>query len=184
MSGNPRQHATSEPQQKTGCLAALARVYWMAVGNVLLFVCAIYAARHEPPSALDGLYAVLVALLLVVRFVDITRLGGQTSEGHPATLAHWRRYALGWSRWRPSSGSACGSPTGAAGCRLRIGAWPAAMEKGRRHRRRPGPRYHPCGGQATGFAASALSSSAPPARKSSRFSSPAASRASSARCAR
>lgn len=95
MSGNPRQHATSPPQQKAGCLAALARVYWMAVGNVLLFVCAIYAAKQEPPSALDGLYAGLVALLLVVRFVDITRLGGQTSEGLPATLAHWRRYALG-----------------------------------------------------------------------------------------
>lgn len=95
MSGNPRQHATSPPSQQTGCLAALARVYWMAVGNVLLFFCAFYAAKQPAPSALDGLYIGLVLLLLTVRFIDITRLGGQTSEGHPATLAHWRRYALG-----------------------------------------------------------------------------------------
>lgn len=95
MSGNPRQHATSPPPQKAGCLAALARVYWMAAGNVFLFFCAIYAAKQPAPSALDGLYVVLVALLLVVRFIDITRLDGQTSEGHPATLTHWRRYALG-----------------------------------------------------------------------------------------
>ncbi|MBK8164883.1 MAG: hypothetical protein IPK64_02845 [bacterium] len=93
MSGNAHQPATSPPQ--TGCLAALARVYWMAVGNVFLFFCAFYAAKRPAPSALDGLYVGLVVLLLVVRFVDIARLGGQTSEGQPATLAHWRRYALG-----------------------------------------------------------------------------------------
>lgn len=94
MAGNPRQHATSPPQQQTGCLAALARVYWMAVGNALLFFCAIYAAKRPAPSALDALYAGLVLVLILVRFVDITRLGGQTADGHPATTAHWRRYTL------------------------------------------------------------------------------------------
>lgn len=94
MAGNPRQHASSPPQQQTGCLGALARVYWMAVGNALLFFCAIYAAKRQAPSMLDGLYVGLVALLILVRFFDITRLDGQTADGHPATLAHWRRYSL------------------------------------------------------------------------------------------
>lgn len=104
MPGNPRQPVSAArshpdspppaPAAKVGCLAAVARVYWMAIGNAMLFFCAMYAARLQAPSALDALYAGLVALLLVVRWLDITRLGGQTAEGEPATTAHWRRYAL------------------------------------------------------------------------------------------
>jgi hypothetical protein len=33
-------------------------------------------------------------LLIVARYVDITRFKGDTAYGEPATLAHWRRYAL------------------------------------------------------------------------------------------
>lgn len=105
MSGNPRRSLSTspgsanasedQPPARVGCLGALARVYWMAAGNAFLFFCAMYAARREAPSALDGLYAGLVASLAVVRWLDIARLGGQTAEGLPATLAHWRRYVLG-----------------------------------------------------------------------------------------
>ena len=44
-------------------------------------------------SVLDIIFAGLVGVLLLVRFVDITRLNGLTAEGEPASLAHWRRYA-------------------------------------------------------------------------------------------
>jgi hypothetical protein len=70
------------------------RMFWMALGNLALFFCAVFAARRPAPSALDALYVGLVAALLVVRYLDITRFHGLTADGEPATLAHWRRYTL------------------------------------------------------------------------------------------
>jgi hypothetical protein len=32
--------------------------------------------------------------MIIVRFLDIKFLDGQTATGEPATLAHWRRYAV------------------------------------------------------------------------------------------
>lgn len=95
MTGNRRELAQQSPPEKAGCLSGILRITWMAFGNVALFFCAMAAARRAAPSALDGAYAALVIALIVVRYVDIARFGGQTSDGDPATLAHWRRYALG-----------------------------------------------------------------------------------------
>jgi hypothetical protein len=69
----------------------------MAAGNVALFMLLILIARNKALSlsVCDlGLWG-LAAAMAAVRYLDITRLGGQTTEGEPATLAHWRRYTLG-----------------------------------------------------------------------------------------
>jgi hypothetical protein len=55
----------------------------------------VFAARRTAPSPLDALYVGLVVLLILARYMDITRCHGQTTDGGPATLAHWRRYVLG-----------------------------------------------------------------------------------------
>lgn len=95
MSGNQRQRAPLSPEESAGCLAGLLRVFWMAFGNLLLFVCALYAARHPAPSAFDAAFAAIVVLLIFIRYLDVTRFGGLTADGKPANLGHWRRYVLG-----------------------------------------------------------------------------------------
>lgn len=78
----------------TGCFV---RLFWMGAGNLLLLMFAVLIAQKETfdVSVYDlGLW-VIVAAMVCVRYVDITRLGGQTTEGQPATVAHWRSYSLG-----------------------------------------------------------------------------------------
>lgn len=87
--------ALHSPPEKTGCLSAILRATWMAFGNLALFFCAIFAARRTAPSTLDYLYVAIVVALISIRYLDIARFHGQTTDGDPATMAHWRRYVLG-----------------------------------------------------------------------------------------
>jgi hypothetical protein len=41
----------------------------------------------------DLVFWVAVSSLVVVRWLDVTRLEGKTAEGEPATMTHWRHYA-------------------------------------------------------------------------------------------
>jgi hypothetical protein len=77
-----------------GCLPLFLRLTWMAFGNLALFLCAALVAHGTAPVMMDILYFLVAVGIIVVRYVDITRFEGQTSEGAPATLAHWRRYAV------------------------------------------------------------------------------------------
>ena len=88
--GPPPAPATGGTENPAGCAL---RLYWMGLGNFALVIGAVLAARRAAPSALDAVYALVVASLIAARFVDITRFGGQTTEGDPASLAHWRRHA-------------------------------------------------------------------------------------------
>ncbi|OGV66422.1 MAG: hypothetical protein A3K19_27790 [Lentisphaerae bacterium RIFOXYB12_FULL_65_16] len=72
------------------------RMFWMIAAYPLLFFLATGIYRKGPWafSALDIAYVLVVALLLAARFVDIRSYRGLTSEGEPATMAHWRRFSL------------------------------------------------------------------------------------------
>lgn len=89
MSSQP-SHA---PPSGTGCLL---RLFWMLLGNAIVYgSLAMIAMNREPfPSLLDAVAWITVALILLARRVDITRHHGTTASGDPATLAHWRRYAV------------------------------------------------------------------------------------------
>ena len=80
----------------TGGLEFLVRFYWLILGNGLLFMLLvlIFEKRARFPSLLDGAYLAAAALLIAMRYVDIRFFNGQTGEGQPATMAHWRRYSL------------------------------------------------------------------------------------------
>jgi hypothetical protein len=87
------------PDQKeapTSGAGVLARLYWLFFGNTLLFFLLVFIIQKRPklPSSLDAAYLIAVASLILVRYVDIRFLNGQTGEGKPATMANWRRYAL------------------------------------------------------------------------------------------
>jgi len=74
----------------------LARFFWMFVGNVILFVSIVCIFEHKNRlfHTADVVFWVTVAALLIVRYLDINLLGGLTAIGHPASMAHWRRYII------------------------------------------------------------------------------------------
>lgn len=80
----------------TSLLGCLIPVFWMLVGNGLLAFCALVIAANQTSflSAADALYWITVGCLLAARYTDVRYLGGRTSEGTPATMADWRRYAI------------------------------------------------------------------------------------------
>ncbi|MFZ5831085.1 MAG: hypothetical protein ACOY3P_13420 [Planctomycetota bacterium] len=86
-------HADQPQAGPGGCFF---RLFWMLLGNVLLILCAlaIFQSAARSLSVADVLYWLVVAALPAARYVDITRYGGKTSDGRPATLTDFRRYAV------------------------------------------------------------------------------------------
>lgn len=77
----------------SGCLV---RLFWMGVGNFVLVLAAIGIFQNASGftlTAMDLLLWGTALSLLVVRYVDIRYLAGETSDNRPATMADWRRYA-------------------------------------------------------------------------------------------
>lgn len=82
----------SEYESPQGCLL---RLLWMGLGNVALVLTALWIYRSAGWSIADILFAVIVLVLIGARYVDIVRYRGSTADGNePATMAHWKRYAL------------------------------------------------------------------------------------------
>ncbi len=94
MSHLQRQEEPKSQAELTGCMPLFLRLTWMALGNAALFLCAALVAKGTVPLAMNIIFFMVVLGLIVVRYVDITRFKGQTSEGKPATLVHWRRYTV------------------------------------------------------------------------------------------
>jgi hypothetical protein len=89
------QSAPPETPASEGLGGCLLRLYWMGLGNLGLVICALLAGRRPAPSPLDGVYVAIVISVIVARYLDISRFGGGTVDGDPATMGHWRRHALG-----------------------------------------------------------------------------------------
>ena len=89
-----QDQAVQSQAEPTGCLPVILRVTWMAYGNLALIVFAGLVAQRTAPVATDIAFFASVLALIVIRYVDITRYAGRTTEGEPATLGHWRRYAV------------------------------------------------------------------------------------------
>lgn len=76
-----------------GCLVRLG---WMLFGSLILLFSAIGIIYHEGGflSVADGIFWAALAACIVLRHTDIKHLKGHTASGEPATMVHWRRYAL------------------------------------------------------------------------------------------
>ena len=84
----------SVPQiSASGCLA---RLFWMGMGNIILFFCLTYIFHNRVRglALVDLGYWLTVAAMVAARWVDIRACHGDTVTGEPATLSHWRRYAV------------------------------------------------------------------------------------------
>lgn len=91
MARSSRQQPPA-PAAHMGTLGVVARLTWLMVGNVALLVLALLIGRAGLFSVLDVAFWLVAGGLVIVRYLDITRLNGQTKDGEPATVMHWRRY--------------------------------------------------------------------------------------------
>lgn len=75
----------------TGCLV---RLFWAFFGNAALFILGVYIYEQQAQalSIFDGLYFLILAAIILSRFLDIRFLNGETVYGHPASLRHFRKY--------------------------------------------------------------------------------------------
>jgi hypothetical protein len=89
-------HNNHPTDKQTGILAIIARLFWMVFGNFILVISAIsiLAGKGTTSYVSDVVFWCDVVALVIVRFLDIKFLDGLTTTGKPATLAHWRKYAI------------------------------------------------------------------------------------------
>jgi len=88
--------SAAKQAKKTGLAGVLARIYWMMAGQAILAVLALNIRKDggEFGTLSDIAFLANLAGLVAVRYLDITRLGGQTTQGDPATLSDWRRFSI------------------------------------------------------------------------------------------
>jgi hypothetical protein len=77
-----------------GCLPAVTRLFWIFAGTITLIYCFVYIILRKATLAVYLIYILTTISLVVVRFIDIKFLKGEKMNGEPASLSHWRRYAL------------------------------------------------------------------------------------------
>ncbi len=85
-------HEPSPPPAQSSFLALIVRLTWMLFGNAALALLAVHIAKTGSLTAADMLFWAVAAVMVGVRYIDITRFGGLTTEGEPASLRHWQRY--------------------------------------------------------------------------------------------
>ena len=85
-----------QPETISGA-ALLTRVAWLVVGNLVLLAAAAVIARDDlaPLSLWSGVFWLTVLASIGLRYLDITRYTGLTSDGERATLTDWKRYSVG-----------------------------------------------------------------------------------------
>lgn len=77
-----------------GCLV---RMLWLLLGPVVLVFASVEIAQ-DPTVELwlaSSLFWLAALGMVGLRYADVTRLGGLTTNGLPADFGHFRRYAVG-----------------------------------------------------------------------------------------
>jgi len=83
----------SEPSPSLG---VLARLYWMAIGPIatILVVLAIIMKSFKNTIPTSLIYWSLVLSIILIRYLDIRYFKGETADGEPATLKHWKKFSI------------------------------------------------------------------------------------------
>lgn len=94
MADQPQSRQFGSEAEPIGCLSLAVRMIWLMGGNLALFMLAILVFHKHTFSAFDIAFWAIVAALILIRYIDISRLKGLTSNSEPATLKHWRMYVV------------------------------------------------------------------------------------------
>ena len=89
----PERETTSIPVMSAG--DCWVRLGWMLFGTAALVISTtVIASSRSFPSAADAVFWFSVVACIALRYLDVSRRTGLTVTGEPATMRHWRRYAL------------------------------------------------------------------------------------------
>ena len=86
-----------QPVEKYDSIFSLfVRVFWALIGNAILLLTTISIFRHKGAIfyTADIVFWCTAAALILARYLDIKLWGGLTATGEPASMAHWRKYAV------------------------------------------------------------------------------------------
>jgi hypothetical protein len=90
-----KQNPSSQTYTNEGALGCLARLYWMFLGNVIIFFSAISIVLNKSESFLTGLdwiFASGVFSIILFRYLDINYFKGARPDGQAATMADFWKY--------------------------------------------------------------------------------------------
>lgn len=88
-------HRQDSPQDATSVLGLLGRFFWMMVGPLLLIVLAVSILTSGGGwwTAADAAFVVVLAGMLLGRWLEFRSGNARTSYGEPAPPEHLKRYA-------------------------------------------------------------------------------------------
>ena len=68
----------------------------MLFGNVAMLFSTVSISKHKDSvlSRADLIFWIVVAFLIAIRYIDITKMDGLTASEKPATITHWRWYVV------------------------------------------------------------------------------------------
>ncbi|MFH0920999.1 MAG: hypothetical protein V1913_11640 [Fibrobacterota bacterium] len=94
MNDNSKRPAET-PLPPTPITGLILSLFWIIIGNASLMLIAYSIAFRK--GIITGLYVALFILnvlaLAAARYLDIRFYNGTTTNGEPATLIHWIKYA-------------------------------------------------------------------------------------------
>ena len=85
------QIQTNEGQSGIG---VLVRLFWMFLGNLFLVLLSFKIAQSKGVSIADIAFWSVAVAIVVLRYIDIVYLNGQTTNSQRASLRDWRRHLL------------------------------------------------------------------------------------------
>lgn len=87
---------SSQPQYDSLFRLITERLYWFAIGPMLMILMLLGVINDEPERRIGYSIAYLVALagLPISRWLEMRSGKAVTAAGQPATWAHFRKYAL------------------------------------------------------------------------------------------
>ena len=88
-----RAESSPTPASGVGCAVRLA---WLAVGPLVVMFTAAVIARHDRTSVAfaSAIFWGTVLAMLGLRYLDVTKLGGMTADGNPASRADLKQYVI------------------------------------------------------------------------------------------
>ncbi len=87
----------NQPVDKQGnAFGILFRVFWMFLGNFFLLIAIILILENKGGifHKADIVFWVVTAILILVRYLDISCCDGLTASGLPASIRHWTKYTM------------------------------------------------------------------------------------------
>jgi hypothetical protein len=90
------EHNNQTTIKNSSAAGLLTRLFWMLLGNAILLISGVSILQYQDRGfhTADVIFWITTAVLIVVRYFDVKLWDGATCTGNPATMAHWRRYAV------------------------------------------------------------------------------------------